>query len=40
MSSQEVLLSGYNVSNDDSSSEREDNVLVVWEEDETRVDLA
>ena len=40
VTSQEVLLSGNDVSNDDSGTEWEDDVLIVWVKDKTGVDFA
>ena len=37
---EEVLLSGNDVSNDNGCSEGEDDVLVVWVEDQARVNFA
>ena len=39
MSSQEVLLSGDNVTDDDGRAKREDDVLIVWVENESLVNL-
>ena len=40
MASEEVLLSGNDVSNDDGSAQWEDDVLVVWVKDQTGVYFA
>ena len=40
VTSQEVLLSGNDVSNDDGGTEWEDDVLIVWVKDKTGVDFA
>ena len=40
MASEEVLLSGNDVSNDDGGAQWEDDVLVVWVQDQTRVYFA
>ena len=40
MAPEEVLLSGNDVSNDNGCSEGEDDVLVVWVEDQARVNFA
>ena len=40
MTSQEVLLSGNDVSNDDCGAQWEDDVLVIWVKDKTGVDFA
>ena len=40
VTSQEVLLSGNDVSNDDGGAKREDDVLIVWVKDKTGVDFA
>ena len=40
MTSQEVLLSWDNVSNDNSGTKWEDDVLIIWMQSEPAVDLA
>ena len=40
MASEEVLLSGNDVSNDDGGAQWEDDVLVVWVQDQTGVYFA
>ena len=40
VTSQEVLLSGNDVSNDDGGAKWEDDVLIVWVKDKTGVDFA
>ena len=40
VTSQEVLLSGNDVSNDDGGAEWEDNVLIIWVKDKTGINFA